>query len=331
MKNNHYIVKEGDTLWGLSKKFLGNPFEWPRLYAFNNRPNVVRITGKGIKNPDLIYVGQKLMIPVVPGVPEPKPGFRPQPTSVKQNNLKERTNKTLVPFTVKYKLDDLPVIKSMTPGFDATIKLAGNVVIKLAEMVPLSYVTNHGMEMIFKSETDQVLSQLLSETYVSLDANNKITYRCNMVAKSTSPNAPSTSIGISVASDKPVPVIRGEIRFPKLTGYMNNHEYVAMNVKVVIEIEPKGQQKQVTKRPQPGFRPELVPSTPTVTNDAVQEGLKWGFITGVSLLIGTIVADFFSGGLSLADDPVTIPLALSMMGIGVLAHEVPGQKAIEIY
>ena len=329
MKNNIYTVKDGDTLWGLSGKFLGNPFEWPRIYAYNNRPDVVRQTGKGIKDPDLIYIGQKLMLPVAPGTPKAKPGLRPHQLPPKPKTKTPSPDRTLVPFAVKYKLDDLPVIKSMTPGFDATIKLSGNVVIKLAEMVPLSYVTNRGMESIYKSKTDQVLSQLLSETYVSLDAGNKITYRCNMVAKSRTPNAPSTTIGIEIASDKPVPVLRGEIRFPRLTGYMDNNEFVAMNVKVVIEIEPKG--PVVTKRPEPGFRPQPVTSTPTISKEAVEEGLKWGFIAGASLLIGTIVADFLTAGGSLADDPVTIPLALSMMGIGVIAQDVPGQRAIEIH
>lgn len=329
MKNNLYIVKEGDTLWGLSGRFLGNPYEWPRMYAYNNRPDIVRRTGKGIKDPDLIFRGQKLMLPVAPGAPKNKPGFRPHQVPPKPKTKTPSPEKTLVPFAIQYQLDDLPIIKSMTPGFEATIKLSGSVVIKLAEMVPLSYVTNRGMEMTFKSKTDQVLSQLLSETYVSLEAGNKITYRCNMVTKSHSPNAPSTTIGIEIASDKPVPVLRGEIRFPRLAGYLDNNEFVAMDVTAVIEIEPKG--PVVTQRPEPGFRPDPVTSTPTISNEVVEEGLKWGFIAGATLLIGTIVADFLTAGGSLADDPVTIPLALSMMGIGVLSQDVPGQRAIEIH
>lgn len=329
--NNTYVVKEGDTLWGLSKQFLGNPFEWPRLYAYNNRPDVIRKTGKGIKNPDLIYIGQKLMIPVLPGTPKPKRGFRPHPVPPPPPKLDDLVAQTQVPFAIKYKLDDLPIIKSATPGFEATIKLSGSVVIKLAQNVPLTYVTNRSLEMTYKSQTDDVLSQLLSESYVSLDQKNVITFRCNMVAKSTTPNAPSTSIGVAVASDKPVPVLRGEIRYPKLGGNINGHTYTAMGVKVVIEIEPKG--PTVTRRPEPGFRPEPVPSRSNwrPSNEAVEEGLKWTFIAGVTLLIGTIVADFVTFGGSVADDAVTIPLALSMMGIGSVGQELPGQKPIEIH
>lgn len=328
--NNTYVVKEGDTLWGLSQQFLGNPFEWPRLYAYNNRPDVIRRTGKGIKNPDLIYIGQKLMLPILPGGSKPKGGFRPNPAPPQPPKLDDLVARTKVPFAIKYKLDDLPVIKSATPGFDATIKLSGSVVIKLAQKVPLTYVTNRSLEWTYKSQTDDTLSQLLSESYVSLDKKNVITFRCNMVSKSTTPNAPSTSIGVAVASDKPVPVLRGEIRYPKLSGHINGHAYTAMDVKVVIEIEPK--EPTVTRRPELGFRPEPVPSGSNwrPSNEAVQEGLKWTFIAGLTLLVGTIVADFITLGGSVPDDAVTIPLALSMMGIGTVGQELPGHKPIQI-
>ncbi len=54
-----YIVKKGDTLWDISSKHLGSPMEWPRLWRFNNRKEVLAITNKPITNPDLIYPGQK--------------------------------------------------------------------------------------------------------------------------------------------------------------------------------------------------------------------------------------------------------------------------------
>ncbi len=47
-----YIIKQGDTLWGLSDQFLKDPFYWPDLWARN--PSVT--------NPHLIYPGQRLKI-----------------------------------------------------------------------------------------------------------------------------------------------------------------------------------------------------------------------------------------------------------------------------
>lgn len=46
-----YIVKEGDTLWEISKRFTGSPFNYPKV-ARDNR----------IVNPDLIFPNQKVRI-----------------------------------------------------------------------------------------------------------------------------------------------------------------------------------------------------------------------------------------------------------------------------
>lgn len=332
MRNVQHIVEEGDTLWDLSAKFLGDPLEWHRIYTYNNRPAVTRITGRGIIDPDLIYPGQKLLIPVLTGGSgitnlKPKSGFRPKPVLAQPSTLKELKTKTNVPFSIKYRLDDLPIIKSEAPGFSASIKLSGNVIVKLADMVPLGHVTNKGMEASLKFKTDHALGQLLSDTYVGVDLNNKITYRSMMVANSTTPTALSTAIGFAIASDKPVPVIRGEIRYPKLVGRINSDEYVAYNVKIVIEIEPK---TPSTEGPEPGFRRITDPISFPVAKEAINEGIKWGFITGAALLIGTIASDILTGGIGLADDLVTIPLALSMMGVTVVAQELPPQQPIRL-
>ncbi|MBN2658214.1 MAG: LysM peptidoglycan-binding domain-containing protein [Spirochaetales bacterium] len=53
---NEYIVKKRDTLWAISamKEHLGDPFLWTKIWRRNSLI---------IENPDLIYPGQKLIIP----------------------------------------------------------------------------------------------------------------------------------------------------------------------------------------------------------------------------------------------------------------------------
>lgn len=59
-----YVVKNGDTLWGISSKYLYSPWQWNRLWGANRN---------AIRNPHLIYPGQVLVLRYVNG--QPRLGF----------------------------------------------------------------------------------------------------------------------------------------------------------------------------------------------------------------------------------------------------------------
>jgi LysM repeat protein len=47
-----YVIKQGDTLWGLSERFIKDPNYWPNMWSKNGQ----------VTNPHFIYPGQKLRI-----------------------------------------------------------------------------------------------------------------------------------------------------------------------------------------------------------------------------------------------------------------------------
>ncbi|MEV0966474.1 BTAD domain-containing putative transcriptional regulator [Streptomyces sp. NPDC049910] len=72
-----YTVVEGDTLWDIADRHLGDSLKWPRIYKLNK--DRLQNDGARLADPDRIRPGWQLTIPV-PQPAAPPPALAPAPT-----------------------------------------------------------------------------------------------------------------------------------------------------------------------------------------------------------------------------------------------------------
>jgi hypothetical protein len=79
---DRHIVVPGDTLWGISAKFLRDPYRWPEIWRMNPEQ---------IKNPHRIYPGQVVILDTSGGQPQLKLGsvIRAEPRIYIEEDRKE--------------------------------------------------------------------------------------------------------------------------------------------------------------------------------------------------------------------------------------------------
>jgi hypothetical protein len=340
MAGTQYTVKKGDTLWDIAGATLGNPTQWPRIWKYNNRATVIGITGRGIPDPDLIFPGQLLLIPVLPGkssssAPSPKPSAGkppspsppspsppspsppspspqplrpPTPPAKPSKKLSDELKDISSPISFKYRLDDLRFPPIIEPGVVIEIRMTGDIVLMTQRSYPALYVTQRQeIEAQVTTQANHAFGSLVNDTRLIYDGRQKtLTFRSMLVSQSNVPNSVSTAVGIQMDAQNPIPRLRFEFRFPKLSGALPPFNYNAIDVKVVAELTPN-------VPPMNGPSPQKSREPETNWNRVIGTGL---IAAGSALLVATVVEDFLTLGAGVADDPPTVAASLAALARG---------------
>jgi hypothetical protein len=343
MYGKKYEIKRGDTLWGIAKTHFGSGAQWPRIWRYNNRRDVIQVTGHGIPNPDLIYAGRTILIPVAPAEarrddvrrapPAPAParaapnapsapsapnavGLAPSPAPASPMTppaaapgLRDALPDIHSPISFKYQIPDTPQ-RLDTPTATIEFQIKGEIILMSRLRYPATYVTSGGqIEAQVTQQANHAFGQLINDNRFIFDPKTKeVAVRSMLVSRSYSPNAPATAIGVEVRSGNMLPSLRAEIRFPRLEGQIDGFVYVAVDVKYVVYITPRPQ------LPPPALSPDNVTVQRPV--EAPEEPTNWGrvfavglVVVGSAVVVGTIVEDVFTGGVGTADDPASFAAA----------------------
>jgi LysM repeat protein len=98
-----YTVRKGDTLWDISRSHLKDPFQWPQIWKKN----------PSITDPDLIYPGEKLVLPGLPGTQAAPEAAEEKPAAPKMEIKAEE------PFVEK----GITILKTRKEGEEKIISL----------------------------------------------------------------------------------------------------------------------------------------------------------------------------------------------------------------
>jgi hypothetical protein len=250
-----YKIKEGDTLWSIAADKLGSPLEWPRIYAFNNTAAALQAGARRIKNPDLIYAGDVIRLPIIEqfktalprrysisdGPDRARVSAETSKTSrlVKPSSLKEQLPYTKIPYSFAMDLRIVPEIELKYGSFVARINLTGRLAIQLRRQVQITFATNKTLEAMIEAEGRSAANQLIAVSDVTFNPYSKeIRISSKMVSNSQNNSAPKVAIGVESRNLLGPPTLRGEIIYPELRGRLGNDDYLAFEVTFSVEIEP---------------------------------------------------------------------------------------------
>ncbi|WP_320043555.1 LysM peptidoglycan-binding domain-containing protein [uncultured Desulfobacter sp.] len=311
-----YIVKKGDTLWDLAEKYLNDPIRWPEIWHFNNKLYAAQSSTMSIKpsmlikNPDLIFVGQKLLIPTSYDHRQTV-----QPSLEKNGKTPAKDKIRMIPY--KFKIENKIFETYLPGGFKAKINIKGDLTIQSEKTITWAALNTEGMELKVAREYETPLNRLVTDYQLGINEKTRqIEFACGVTMHSKIPYAPKYQAQVSINQLTGMPKYITTISYPPIKGKLGHYFYAATGYCVAIEIEKLPDIARRVPRPIPVQQPAKAPLR--------SPGPDWFYIGGVLLLVGaaavvtaTVVEDIVTFGAGVADDPASFALAATMTARGI--------------
>ena len=342
MPEQLYTVIPKDCLWDLSQRFYHKATLWPLLFAYNNRPDVVRRTGTVILDPDLILIGQKLMIPDVSALQgnaeqiKRKIGQQREDFQRKgpaQQTQMRRLRQSQPPsgggsepmgrgpakplakpaFVVDLGESKIPPIKG--PRFSANLKLSGQLLVQSTQSVVggLSVENLNRVKFRAKNEAETIAGKLVQDIKINFDSRNrKLNLSCGLTTQTNMPNAPEVNLvaGVNTAGQ---PTLTGCVTYKMVKG--TYQQMLLASEEVTFTLELSTDQRELTNP---------------------DEEFDWSAALGIAgvvvltagavvIVVGTLAEDVVTLGAGIADDPASFAIAGGMLAASgrLLATHLP--------
>jgi hypothetical protein len=181
-------VRRGDSLWSLAHRYLGSGERYPQIYDFHNQ-EAARYGLRPIEKPNLIFVGQTILIPPRPKVPKPGSGTKaegshwPIPLNLK------------VTYTIGK--DTPPIIYKASYGdYSITTEMSGEIGIENKTPGHFRYVHNYELAMSKDSiQAKQKLRDTTDPALVALTAEPEMMVDKSGMVKIKAPIAANANLG----------------------------------------------------------------------------------------------------------------------------------------
>jgi hypothetical protein len=268
--------------------------------------------GGSIENPDLIFVGQQIFIPVGESN---RQIVHPGTSDTGKTHAKDKLRMIPYKYNIIRKIFETP----LPVGFKSTVTVNGTITIQSEKTVSWAEFNKDGFDIKVARDYETPLNKLVSEFQLGINQKTKqIDFSSGVTINSGGPYATKHQAMVSINPLTGMPTYTTTITYPEIKGKLNEYVFCAVGYSVSIKIE----KLPGTLRRIPVHVP--VPQRVSAKAPARSWGADWAYAAGALLLVGaaavviaTVVEDVITIGAGLADDPVSFAAAAAMAARGV--------------